>query len=814
MSHEKPNVNEVWASNSLAELENPDTSAQGGAETVATGWTGEILPPRQWFNYEQNRQGQFNQHINIEGIPVWDKDTPYIRGSIQKDPTDKKTYECLSGTDVNPNLGNQPSLNLATWKKWIETDQEVIITPAWVSPITFAEVVDVTPTLVSTGFRTIMNVAHAATEFRVARDEAMTDITNLSGTLGAVVTWDVTPALASGTTYYWDVRYQDADGTWSNRSIPANFQIPTANVQTPTNTLPTDLDSAVTDSVTLIADTFSSAPTSVHLASHWQISKDSNFATVEIDSGEDTNNLLSFTSVTELATTYYWRVRYKSATLGWSAFSTETSFTTISALVQRPTNLTPVNAATELQTSTELTADTFTTLPAGTQTHTGSQWQVADDAGFTSVIFDSGDDAVNLMSIVATGLLENSTYYWRVRYKGSTTGFSNWSNTFSMQTKIQFADWIGWFGDQGAAVQVTSLFANGGNSTGDLCKLNETAVLYGFNQLTTFELYVHVVDINGLVASIPNPVGNTQQLLVGSGDCVEVTMHYIEENKAMMVWRRDASTIINARVITYYGGVLELGSTVTLAGDSEDFSFMRHSVTKIDNTRFLITYTGQSRDSNCGLLTITGDTLSMGTISVFSGPNNMYTQDATYLGNDRVAILAKDSITNSAEVRIITIAGNGALSSGIAVTKVLVSPSSSSGAITATADGKFTYGFHNNQDLEIYNCTHIGTAVTIGAPATVANSVSGGNKFEMVSPVEGQVFSVVYEGSGPSSDMAFRGTDVSGATPVINAAAYIELNNYYSLWSGWAVMDDERIAQVFTPVAGQTKVRVLDGSAT
>lgn len=50
-----------------------------GNTKYATGWQVEI-PPRQWFNYLDNRQDTAIAHINQHGIPVWDSATEYQYG--------------------------------------------------------------------------------------------------------------------------------------------------------------------------------------------------------------------------------------------------------------------------------------------------------------------------------------------------------------------------------------------------------------------------------------------------------------------------------------------------------------------------------------------------------------------------------------------------------------------------------------------------------------------------------------------------------------------------------------------------------------
>src|SRR3989304_1944868 len=62
------NLSLTWASG--GDILNP------GDTKYATGWNVEI-PPRQWFNYLDNRQDEAIAHINQHGIAVWDAVTEY-----------------------------------------------------------------------------------------------------------------------------------------------------------------------------------------------------------------------------------------------------------------------------------------------------------------------------------------------------------------------------------------------------------------------------------------------------------------------------------------------------------------------------------------------------------------------------------------------------------------------------------------------------------------------------------------------------------------------------------------------------------------
>lgn len=81
------NLSLTWASG--GDVLNP------GDTKYATGWQVEI-PPRQWFNYLDNRQDTALAHINQHGVVVWDATTEYQEDkSYVQGVTNGTIYRCV-----------------------------------------------------------------------------------------------------------------------------------------------------------------------------------------------------------------------------------------------------------------------------------------------------------------------------------------------------------------------------------------------------------------------------------------------------------------------------------------------------------------------------------------------------------------------------------------------------------------------------------------------------------------------------------------------------------------------------------------------
>lgn len=99
MAFTKPNVNTLWASGGQVIAPSP--------AKVNQGWVSEI-PDFEFENWIQNRQDQFNAHVNQYGIPVWDATTEYVANKSYVQGSDGEIYRALT-THTNADPTTSPS---------------------------------------------------------------------------------------------------------------------------------------------------------------------------------------------------------------------------------------------------------------------------------------------------------------------------------------------------------------------------------------------------------------------------------------------------------------------------------------------------------------------------------------------------------------------------------------------------------------------------------------------------------------------------------------------------------------------------------
>jgi len=184
-------------------------------------------------------------------------------------------------------------------------------------------------------------------------------------------------------------------------------------------------------------------PIQPQLASWWQISVD-NQTTADgsyVSSVFDTG--ITTASLTELAiprgyllptTKYYWHVKVQDEPGYWSAWSVQTSFTTVKSFrPDKPENISPANGADQISPSHTFKSTAY--YDADSDPFYAMEAQISGEViNWATPLWDSGP--LNSQTwTYPVGVLEyGSKYYWRVRYQDDTGLWSDWSDETSLTT--------------------------------------------------------------------------------------------------------------------------------------------------------------------------------------------------------------------------------------------------------------------------------------------------------------------------------------------------------------------------------------------
>lgn len=105
---------------------------------------------------------------------------------------------------------------------------------------------------------------------------------------------------------------------------------------------------------------------------------------------------------------------------------------------RKPTFISPAQNAVNIGRMQLFTADVMTISGPGVPNHDKSDWQIASDSGFTSIVSQTTDDTINKTSWTGTLTTPNTVYYARVRYHDAALGWGAWSNMLVFTTKLNF----------------------------------------------------------------------------------------------------------------------------------------------------------------------------------------------------------------------------------------------------------------------------------------------------------------------------------------------------------------------------------------
>ncbi|MCX6134382.1 MAG: YCF48-related protein [Ignavibacteriales bacterium] len=240
-------------------------------------------------------------------------------------------------------------------------------------------------------------------------------------------------SLSTETQYYWRVAAYDNDGI-SNWSEVWSFKTKSLTPSAPLLCGPVNNSTGTPSNVTLYWNRVEDA-TSYRM----QISTLQSFASTFIDQTvSDTSYLANGLSA---STEYFWHVRASVGGMS-SAYSTTWKFTTIIVGPPMPSLAAPPNQSVSVPLNSTLRWN----RSVGAASY---RVQLSSTADFSALLFDkSVADTV----CPATGLIANTTYYWRVNATDST-GTCKWAGAWSFVTSA--TGWVKTSGTYGLSMSVT-----------------------------------------------------------------------------------------------------------------------------------------------------------------------------------------------------------------------------------------------------------------------------------------------------------------------------------------------------------------------
>lgn len=286
---------------------------------------------------------------------------------------------------------------------------------------------------------TIVASTYATSElYNGAKDTEILEIASDSGFTNIVYTGGLTASgLSASTQYYARVRY-GSDGHLSEYSDTVSFTTRDAGISDPTITSPTDGAVDTDKAIVVMSSVYNAFGHSEgHSSSSWQIATDTGFTNIVEQSLLDAVNLTSYTaSGLDDNTQYYVRVKYSSTTYE-SGYSVAIGFTTKAVGINDPIVTSPTNGETEVGKNAAVVASAYSVFGGLAETHVSTDWQVASDSGFITIVSESPIDTSNLTSWTSGDLTESTTYYIRARYN-SASYTSGWSMAVSFTTAASF----------------------------------------------------------------------------------------------------------------------------------------------------------------------------------------------------------------------------------------------------------------------------------------------------------------------------------------------------------------------------------------
>ncbi|MCR9073888.1 MAG: phage tail protein [Alphaproteobacteria bacterium] len=220
-------------------------------------------------------------------------------------------------------------------------------------------------------------------------------------------------------------------------------------IRKPSITSPANGAVDVGETPTIAGDTYYSLYSVEHVSTTTEIATDADFDnSLGEQNGFGSTSVAVAGGVLATDTTYFVRLRYTDALGQMSAWSDTISFSTGATFVTvaQPANISPANGAAAVSVTPTLTASAFAVSGGGADTHQSSQWIVEEYVGPTSAdwleVWGSGEVAGTASITPGLSLMATTTYRFKVRYRGATYGWSDYSAATTFTTSVAAGSYV------------------------------------------------------------------------------------------------------------------------------------------------------------------------------------------------------------------------------------------------------------------------------------------------------------------------------------------------------------------------------------
>ncbi len=282
--------------------------------------------------------------------------------------------------------------------------------------------------------------SHSYTTWEIAHDLAFSNLYKSESGQASKLNWAV-ENFDPNAIYYLRLAHMASSGVKSDWSPVYEFKTAKLKViNTPTIVYPANNEEGIPLLPTISASAFSVSDfDGIHVATDWEVSTSPDFSVpgnVVRSSYNDAVNktALAISPILTYSAIYYARCRYRSdkAASNGSSYSEWSPVVKFTVMADNRYIETPVAGVSGdkyvnvPKVNPSFTGSPFTPMNYS-DTHAQTQWQLATDAAFTSIVHDSGLSSSNLTSYTPTLTLNDGVmYYLRIKYKG-TIKTSDWS---------------------------------------------------------------------------------------------------------------------------------------------------------------------------------------------------------------------------------------------------------------------------------------------------------------------------------------------------------------------------------------------------